>query len=1149
MSVAAAADDAVHYSSSNNQLEIFQVWLKANNSLTMNTDNFSTGAPDALNKDFLRKVWAFQDTLLDGIPSDDQQVFIHSPSAFWDNDLTKFEQDEHVLRTINKKAFKSSTKQRQVIINTGLLGDVVNVNGLIKSAGLLRIAMISPSGSKYGDIWSSNLAQYIEKSNDSADFKIIEQPSNSHEDKQFVLRISKMTSVESFIIMALYLALGVYFTVSLINLNSVRSRLGLLLGFSVEVTLAILSSATLTSFLYQGVDFHQIPLHFLPFVVLVVSIENMFRLVQSIPNAQKELSIQHKLSDALTKRGLTSTLTILRDCLIFWVIYPYVSNETQKFLFFVSLALIIDHVLHLTYFASILSIDLHRLELTDLLDNEDESESWTNKNPIKKSYHIEGVHLSDQPKWMMTVKRYFTKYRSIYNKFKITTLILVILNARWSNDSLSKSKIGTTNEARESSEFIERSLVNFLYENGFNEEILSLVNSSKEKILINVKSPKLFVLADNNTFGGDQFPAYFNTNISYKFDIYYVLEFLTLLIFILSIASIVLRYFTKNLTFDDHDKINKITDKEDSFQVKVLSGGHFLDIIKTATSNSSFIASIGLDHKVLIWSPVSKPLLKPTQLPINPNLWPIINVVISDSGNFITVFSKTGVVHCWSRLSMTWIWKFEIPELKGDQPLETFFRHKTIPAFLQRKRAAANRLTQADELVPRSRRNSLRSIAAPQLKPTDIFSNNIGINTEIIEDLIVVLKTGVLLTISCQEENNVISREKLSGSNLVSSSKLITPRVNDRLISYTEEGRFLVSTAVNNRWKTRTVNVNQNTFNNPNQELTIVKEETSSSSPPPPPPPDADFSKTQIAVVPFVGFMVKAYCSTAELIDVQTGTLIKNFKINPFIKQKSLQVFHDQPTHCRFCGSVSIASFSIAYSLKNSNSMVMHTFKADHKAKTSICLRVERDPREIRCVGFNQVTEQIYQVDDVEGWHCNDQNEILGLKKKSEDEIIESTERRFKKDSVLRHRKTSHRNRNNNFPGSNNDETSSRLYNLWEGWKINADGKFETLKIPDVGNAEGLLVNTIGEISKFGHKSIVAVFGNIMKILYLGNDELIYSDDKQKTNSLKSNEEISGLTFINRRRKLNKDKHHERFNNATNFSEFDSVPGLSVLAL
>jgi hypothetical protein len=1043
-----------------------QIWFQPNQ---VERDYFDMN-PGALEKSFLVDVLESQQVLLNGIPNGDS-VFLHTPLVFWGNDMETLKNDQSPIRTINSQLLQSQYS------HSGLISGGLKVNGIVRSADAVRILMmyLRDSPVNYGKIWDENVKQL---QNSKSSF-ILRHDKEESLKSLYILEFTRMIFLDHFVLTCCYLLIGLYIIISLSNLSMVTSKLGLLFAFITEMALSIFSAATLTTYFFNGVDFFEIPLQLIPFLVIVCGVENMFRVITTISQTPGELSVTNRLSKAMERSGLTSTLVMATDLLILRIFYPNVVPSSKIFCIFASFAIIIDHIFHLTFFASVLSIDVCRLELRDLIEE-----------PPKFLSLGEEPKISTFSKVKTQIKRISLPFSTTLTGFVIIVLFIVLFNLRWMGHSY-RSDIQSVGDS-----------VNFLEKKVFSGEVSQLLEKyyskrSFQRVLISADRP-IIAVHDADAIISKSFTLH----AAYRFDIFYVLEFLTLLVFALSLSMIALKYFTANLTSDEDKPLNKISEKERSFQAKVLSGSHFLDIIKITTSRSPFIVSVGLDHKVLIWSPLAQPIPIPSQLPLIPGTWPITNIVLSDHGNYIAVFSKSGVVQCWSRLSMTWIWRFEFEELKNTATLEAFFRHRTVPAFALRKKRN-QLLKQSIASPPGSRRNSMRSITSPRLSATVSFSNNTNVSNEL-EDLVIVLKTGEILTIPCQGSSP--SKEKLTDRALASCAKLSTPRVNDRLISYTEDGKILVSTAVNNKWKSRFVTVDQHRFNNPG----IVSPEK--------PDETSQYSKSAIAIVPFVGFMVRTCPNVAELIDVQTGILIKSFPIRNF-KRGSLRVFHDQPTHCRFCGSASIASFSVAYTLAESNTVVMHTFTVDHHAKTSICLRVERDPREIRCVGFDQVTEHVNEHANVEGWCVTDTNQIMGIKRRSEEKNQEH--------GGLRRR--------------HNGKREEKEYDLWDGWTLSAHGKFETYDIPSMGKFEGLLVNSVSQIAKFGHKSIVVGFGNIMKVLYLGNDDLVYHDDDKP-----ANEAISGLSFVEKRRRNIGSKKSVR---STNYGELDGIPGISELAL
>ncbi|KAH3680472.1 hypothetical protein WICMUC_000312 [Wickerhamomyces mucosus] len=894
---------------------------------------------------FLTKCLDIQHELLSNLSSYD--IYLQSPLEIWGNDIDILQEDENIWKSFHiNKEFHSS------------LGGVEKVNGIIKHFDMLRILIIHKKEESINPIWSKVISNFNE-SNSSAQIVSID-----------VQKFPILNILSIFI----YLSTFIYFILKLSHTFQIRSKAGLLLAVTVQIGLSITSTISIMNWF----DKFDVDLYY-PLIIVLVSFQKKLKIIEQLSLLPNEMSIQLKFSKLLQNYGIESTL-ITVNFLVGLLTISKLSSNLHAICLFTSLGLLLDHILYLTFFMSILIIDTLRVELDDLINNQDEGRKKVPRIP-----------------------KLFT--------YSIVLVFLITIALSGTND---------------------------LTIDIFTTKTLKIFNHTN--ILIH---PAFF----NDTITN------FNSSIAYTYDGYYVLEFLLIFLFSFSIIAIILGYYTPVI----NENSETIVEKSNSFNVKLLTDGHFLDVIKIATSKSPYIVSLGLDHRVLVWSPISKPTPAPTQLPITPNLWPITVVKLSDCGTFIVVFSKKGLIQCWSRQTKTWIWKHEIEELKNNNPLESFFRKKTIPAFLQRK---------AISKPPGSRRDSIRSFMT--IDNSDVDSS--------LHEFVIVLKDATIILV----DNKGLTRCQLvKNETMVSCSKLLTPRISDRLISLTKSGKILVSMSVNNKWKTRSLNIIQNTF--------YINSDQHSES---------DFSNCQISIIEFVGFLIRTFSTYAELIDVQTGILIKRFEISPF-KKGTFKVFHSQPTHCRFCGSASFSSLSVAYTPLNSKSVVMHTFTVDHRAKTSICLRVERDAREIRCVGLNSVVENIYEKDDIEGWSITDNNQIIGISKNHEEEFSLSTP---VSSAILRNR----------FDKSIKKPESH--HNFWKGWTMNSDGHIDNYLIPETINSKELLINSISVITKFGHKSIVVAFGNIMKLLYLGNDELIFNDV------------VHSLGFANKRRLLQRNE-------------------------
>lgn len=681
-----------------------------------------------------------------------------------------------------------------------------------------------------------------------------------------------------------------------------------------------------------------------------------------------------------------------------------------------------------------------------------------------------------------------------------------------------------------------------------------------------------------------------------------------------------LYYKPSNVNFNSKSNSASCPFNEKFLSVELESQNQFLDIIKIASNKiCPFIVSVTLDRQVLIWSPTVNPLPQPMRLPVPNNLWPITHSIISMHGNFIAVFSRSGVVKIWSRLSMDWIKTVSIPELKNNVPLESFFRRKTVLGNLRgrQKRNSENKIEQEsnnkgkkDNKHINSRRSSISSINTNNDYKKVTMTQNLNFLN--MTELLLVLKSGKMFTIDCSsssikddgceaeedynKENkdrqniNRLGEEKegfvittISKEPLVTSNILISSRVNDRLVSATKDGKIVVATVVNNKWRIRTLLIQENRYNrgkllmtplamqkrqlsilstsllSPSKATSSILDSTSSPTSIKFPASDLgckannehsrrssisstgsmtntmipkrvvaeDLLNSVIVPVAFVGMIVRTRGLIADLIDVQTGTLVKQFHIAQF-RTETFRVFHDQPTHCKFCGCASISSFSIAYTELESDMLILHTFSNEGRAKNSICLRVERDPRETRCLGFDAVNEQHHWLANVEVWNLTDLNMIEGVIRKetetqtgNKSSAFENYSNDFISGSVLSAEK------------NNSKLHEYKISKFWKGFTMSATGVVNYHEIPD-NDSHGLIIKKLKLTARFGHKAIIVPFGNIMKVLYLGNDELIITSNLDEDGN--SNQKLSGLSFVSKRR-----MRHIELINSKNFTELPAI--------
>lgn len=819
------------------------------------------------------------------------------------------------------------------------------------------------------------------------------------------------------------------------------------------------------------------------------------------------------------------------------------------------LALLIDHMLQLTFLVGIIVIDLNRVELADLLKNGEKEDGVHEVNPISAYLlGLKGTRPSTDS-WRHLIGTHFLKVAPSLLTHFWTFTVLVFVACHFA-------------------------LLVLICRLVFPARLLNDVSG--------------VISLDTET-------------VSWQtYDWLYYLELGTIVVFIFAISEII---FTLTFSKRQRKEVGQETamvpttvtvkelaaaDETKYFECITLKDAHRIDILKLAcNSKSSFVVAIDLDHNVLVWSPLGntdapKPINISTHFAPEPNkpkreFWPVNQVEISNDSNYIIMINnKNAKIKCFERKSLDFIWEVSLPgELgcpgKRIVSVGAFFRKKTVAGFLARKLLQRKKASRMPKL---SRRDSTTSMAStstitgnfppPQLLEIDESGNmkdkpfDESIHRE---EFVMVLETGEVITISCSDVKmkvqNVLKQlysdvPESKDLKIVSLQLLTTSRVNDRIVCNLSNDDLVVGTAVNNLWRFMKLDLNAVLYNAPvagfmpvpmsrassmssikhNFTSAFEMEKQNSQKQELPPKVRSETPKKYSAIntptivtIDFVGMILRVKDLQAELIDTLTGMILKTFHVGVF-KPGSFRVAHAEPTHCKFCGCASVESISLIYEDFYNKTVVVHTFTIESKkSRNSICLRVERDPREIRCVGFDSVLESQFWYEDVEKWEVTDMNVIIGVKKAYAKEEFEEVIKDKSSDyhSVFESGLTSLRSRSRLSLKQIEDDRT--LSDMWQGFVILAqNGKVIEYSIPPDAGDDDFSCSRANAIAKYGYKAVAIAFGCKIKILYLGGDKLIESD-LYYSGSIDSLEHVTNgvgnsneLLFINKRRQMQERK-------------------------
>lgn len=631
-----------------------------------------------------------------------------------------------------------------------------------------------------------------------------------------------------------------------------------------------------------------------------------------------------------------------------------------------------------------------------------------------------------------------------------------------------------------------------------------------------------------------------------------------------------------------------------------LSGHANSDILKLYSNPcSSSIVSVDIDHTVSLWSPLTSTedcinistFLEPTSLDQKAKeFWPINHVEISSDGDYVMLINYMNCrIKCFDKKSLTYIWELSLTNKLNAEEAKmvsvlSFFRKKTIPGFLARKFKSKQRNL-------RLRSGSVASTISMSQVAENSPPSNLGAsehqdasNNEAKvreyekslhrEEFIMILESGEMITVACDSVQikayNLITQlyqgQSTGDLKIVSLKLLTTSRVNDRVVCNLSNDDIVVGTAINNLWRFTKLEIDKcftaesiamfapplmsrsDTRHKNSKPLWRALQQLHRNG------QDSDdtvfldakrfapINESLVVTIDFVGMIVRVKNLEAELIDMQTGTILKVFHIGSF-KPGSFRVAHSEPTHCKFCGCASIETFSLVYEDFYDKTLILHTFNLENKrSKNNICLRAERDPREIRCLGFEATVETHYWFEDIEQWELTDMNIIIGIKRKPpcEIEIAASAQPAMHGYSSSKSQFSTLKHRTQKQSSPDQDEDKPFIGGLWQGFVVTAhNGKMLEYEIPKVSEHDtsfGCLKPHC--IVKFGFKAVAIAFGYSVKILYLGSNKLIESElyYSGSTSSLAyevlpgegTKPKTNQLLFINKRRKMTERRVREK---------------------
>lgn len=172
------------------------------------------------------------------------------------------------------------------------------------------------------------------------------------------------------------LFLYVYFSVR--KIEFIRSKFGLAacavltIGGSLAMSMGIC--------LYFGFSLSLQGKEIFPYLVIIVGLENVLVLTKSVTSTDSRLDVKIRLAQGLSKEGWSITKNLLIEITILTVSFFTFVPFIQEFSIFMIVSLISDYFIQMAFFATILGVDVRRMEYFQEQNNKLHLKEYFNAN-------------------------------------------------------------------------------------------------------------------------------------------------------------------------------------------------------------------------------------------------------------------------------------------------------------------------------------------------------------------------------------------------------------------------------------------------------------------------------------------------------------------------------------------------------------------------------------------------------------------------------------------------------------------------------------------------------------------------------------------------------------------------------------------------
>ncbi|KAI6111014.1 sterol-sensing domain of SREBP cleavage-activation-domain-containing protein, partial [Pisolithus sp. B1] len=291
--------------------------------------------------------------------------FVLSPLAFWDHDEERLRADFNISNTLkhyNDVTIVGIPLKPEMV----LAGRNYDWTGNINAALFLVLTFVFPEPDCSGNAGHSTWLQILANStHERVDVfaEAVEPRLIALEYDHSLARSKSLYSISSFV----YLAYGIFFfyvSWSMKRMKGVHTRIGLTFTALFEIAASTITSLSVCALMRFKVN--MVPWSLLPIVIIFVGAENMFNLVDAVTKTSVTLSVKERVAEGLSRAGTSNTLKVVSYNAILGAIAYISAGAIRQFCTFAVVVLVAHWFLAHTFFLAVLSIDIQRLEASNI---------------------------------------------------------------------------------------------------------------------------------------------------------------------------------------------------------------------------------------------------------------------------------------------------------------------------------------------------------------------------------------------------------------------------------------------------------------------------------------------------------------------------------------------------------------------------------------------------------------------------------------------------------------------------------------------------------------------------------------------------------------------------------------------------------------